>query len=77
MKLAIADPPSASAPLQRTVKSGSSVSAGSAATLLVGLPASRVWKIAGVSIGSSVSKTMRASASITVPVATLRLALTV
>ena len=45
--------------------------------VLVGLPASRVLKMGGVSMGASVSKIMVALASMTVPVGTSRLALIV
>ena len=61
--------PSPSEPDQETVKLGVVVVAGSAATVLVGGPASMVLTTCGVASGALVSKTMLAWASIVAPVA--------
>ena len=61
--------PAPSEPDQETVKLGVVVVAGSAATALVGGPASMVLTTSGVASGALVSKTMLAWASIAAPVA--------
>ena len=73
VKSAKAEPPALSLPDQLTRKLVSLMLLGKALTVLVGLPVSMVLEIAGVSMGSLMSKIMRAWASITAPFSILDL----